>query len=114
MHDIDEMIVTTSKHLPAPAAGDQAASVSVVAVAPSWVRRRLGRFTTSASRNRGCRTPKGLPQPPTTQEAAAAHPAAASQSWARAPPHRGGQGGPAPTPAPLPLSPPAAAPGSRA
>src|SRR3989304_3609984 len=64
MHDIDEMIVTTSKQLPAPAAGDQAASVLVVAVAPSWVTRRLGRFTTSASRNRGCRTPKGLTPAP--------------------------------------------------
>src|SRR3989304_2522249 len=64
MHDIDEMIVTTSKQLPAPAAGDQAASVLVVGVAPSWVTRRLGRFTTSASRNRGCRTPKGLTPAP--------------------------------------------------
>src|SRR3990172_2200068 len=36
MHDIDEMIVRTSKQLPAPAAAHHPSSALVVAVAPSW------------------------------------------------------------------------------
>src|SRR3972149_8870631 len=42
MHDIDEMIVRTSKQLPAPAAAHHPSSALVVAVAPSWTARRPG------------------------------------------------------------------------
>src|SRR3990172_6250134 len=64
MHDIDEMIVRTSKQLPAPAAAHHPSSALVVAVAPSWTARRPGRFLALASRNRGRRTPMGLTPAP--------------------------------------------------
>src|SRR3989337_1492709 len=82
MHDIDEMIVRTSKQLPAPAAADHPSSALVVAVAPSWIARRPGRLPSFGVSKQGLPHPQwGLPQPPTTHEAAAAYPAAASHSW---------------------------------